>query len=99
MAYKKNEKTLAADIPTGVFRDFEKQRFQRGQIKKQAITAALNLWISLPEDIQARIINKSLDSNALVELVEQILDQRIEAGQDAGKALAERLNKKPLQKD
>ena len=91
-------KPLNVDISTGLFARFEKQRRERGQIKKVAAEASLRLWISLPDEIQARLINKALDSDSFIELVEHIVDERIGSGTKAGKALAARQNKKPSRK-
>jgi len=80
MAYKTDERTLAGDIPAKLFEDFEKQRSERGQVKKAAITAAIRLWLGLPRDVQARLIDQSLDEPAFIELVQRIVDERIKAG-------------------
>ncbi len=92
MAYKKNEKTIAADVPGEVFEAFEEQRQQRGQVKKQALSSAIRLWVSLPEDIQARLLNKALKETAFIELIHEIVDQRIADGVRDG------LSKLPKQK-
>ncbi len=98
MAYQKDEKTIAADIPIEVFQDFESQRKQRGQVKKTAVSAAIRLWVSLPEEIQARLLNKSLPETAFIELINQIVDDRIEAGRKVGRALRQGQKQKPGQK-
>lgn len=77
MAYKKDEKTLAADVKTSLLDDFAKQWKARGQIQKRAVAAALRLWISLPEDLQARLISQELGENDFLSLVRQIVDERI----------------------
>lgn len=78
MAYKKDEKTLAADVEISLLDAFEKQWKSRGQIQKRAVAAALHLWISLPEDLQARLISQELGENNFLSLVRQIVDERIE---------------------
>ena len=80
MAYKSDEQTLSADIPAGLFEEFDNQRRDRGQVKKDAVRAMVRLWIGLPEEIQARLLNQVLDGSAFLELVQTIVDERIEAG-------------------
>ena len=77
MAYKSDEQTLAGDIPAKLFEDFEKQRSERGQVKKAAIVAAIRLWLGLPRDVQARLIDQSLEDSAFIELVQRIVDEHI----------------------
>ncbi len=57
---------------------FEKQWKSRGQIQKRAVAAAVRLWISLPEDLQARLISQELGENDFLSLVRQIVDERIQ---------------------
>jgi len=78
MAYKKNEKTLGADIPTKLFEAFNKQRSERGQVKKEAVRAMVQLWIELPQELQARLLNQSTDSATFIHLVRQIADEQIQ---------------------
>ena len=59
MAYKKDKKTLPTDrCRISITDAFEKQWKARGQIQKLAVAAALRLWISLPEDLQATLISQ-----------------------------------------
>lgn len=78
MAYKKDEKTLSADVKISLVDAFEKQWKARGQIQKRAVEAALQLWISLPEDLQAKLISQELGENDFLSIVRQIVDERIE---------------------
>ncbi len=79
MAYKKDEKTLAADIKISVLNKFEKQWKARGQVQKRAVEAALRLWTSLPEDLQARLLAGGSGDDNFVSVVQQIVDRRIKA--------------------
>jgi hypothetical protein len=72
---------LAADIKVSLLNSFEKQWRSRGQVQKRAIAAALRLWISLPEDLQAKLISQELRQNDFLSLVRQIVDERIELSQ------------------
>ena len=81
MAYKKNEKTLAADIKIPLADAFEKQWKARGQIQKRAVAAALRLWITLPEDLQAKLISRELDGNDFLSLVREIVEEHIQLNQ------------------
>lgn len=78
MAYHKNEKTLAADVKISLLDAFEKQWKSRGQVQKRAVAAALHLWVSLPEDLQARLISQELGENDFLSLVRQIVDEYIQ---------------------
>jgi len=78
MAYNKNEKTLAADVKIPLLDAFEKQWKSRGQVQKRAVTAALHLWISLPEELQARLISQELGENNFFSLVRQIVHEHIQ---------------------
>jgi hypothetical protein len=95
MAYKKNERTLAADIKTSLLSSFEKQWKTRGQVQKRAVAAALRLWISLPEDLQARLISQELGQNDFLSLVRQTIKEYIQIYQQE---LPESARKKPAKK-
>jgi hypothetical protein len=92
MAYNKNEKTLAADVKISLLDAFEKQWKSRGQVQKRAVAAALHLWISLPKDLQARLISQELGENDFLSLVRQIVDEHIQLNCPA-------LSKKGSEKD
>ena len=77
MAYKDDERTLGADIPLKLFEKFNKQRRKRGQVKKEAVRAMVELWLQLPEEIQAKLLNKSMVSNSFVEVMRKIADEQI----------------------
>lgn len=95
MAYKKDEKTLSADVKISMADAFEKQWKARGQIQKRAVAAALRLWISLPEDLQAKLISQELGENDFLSLVRQIVDERIQLSQQAR---PKTIRKKPAKK-
>lgn len=94
MPIGKNEKMLGAHIDSCLVDEFSKQVDERGQKNKRALAAAVRLWLGLPEAIQARLLNQALEANSLVEVVQQIVDQRIQAGRKAAQELAERQRKK-----
>jgi len=95
MGYKKNEKTLAADVEISLLNDFQKQWKARGQIQKRAVAAVLRLWISLPEDLQARLISQESGENDFLSLVRDIVDERIQLSQ---RAVSQNIRKKPAKK-
>lgn len=78
MAYKKNEKTLGADIPRKLFEAFNKQRTERGQVKKEAVRAMVQLWLQLPQEVQGRLINQTTDSDTITDLAHQIANNQIQ---------------------
>ena len=73
MAYKKNEKTLGADIDHRIVDDFLSQAKKRGFTKKRVLASAVKLWTNLPLEIQAKLLDQSLDDKSFIELVRQIL--------------------------
>ena len=77
MAYNENERTLSADIPEKLFEEFNKQRKKHGQVKKEAVRAMVKLWVQLPEEVQAKLLNQSLDGKSFTRLVSHIADERI----------------------
>jgi hypothetical protein len=95
MAYKKGEKTLAADVKASLLNSFEKQWKARGQVQKRAVAAALRLWISLPEDLQARLMSQELGQNDFLSFARQIVDERIELSQQV---VSKNIRKKPAKK-
>jgi len=95
MAYKKDEKTLAADIKISLLNEFERQWKARGQIQKRAVAAALRLWLSLPEDLQARLISQELGEDDFLSLVRAIVDECIQIRQQA---LTKEISKRPAKK-
>lgn len=89
-----SEKNLGAMIATDLVDEFTAQVDQRGYKIKRALAAAVKLWKDLPEEIQARLLNQSLDSNSLVEIVQEIVEERIDVGRKAARKSLERPRKK-----
>ena len=69
---------LASKVPQDVADKFRKQAQERGQKVKTNLAAAVKLWIELPEDVQARLLNQATDSAAFIALVRQIADEQIQ---------------------
>lgn len=99
MVEKNFEKLLSADVDAGLADSFLNQADTRGYKKKRALASAIKLWTNLPEEIQARLLNQSLDADGLVTIVEQIVDERIEAGRQAARKLLQPQRKKRPRKD
>ena len=78
MAYKKNEKTLGVDIPLKLFEAFNKQRTERGQVKKEAVRAMVQLWLQLPQELQSKLMNQTTDNDTFTDLVRQIANEEIQ---------------------
>jgi hypothetical protein len=75
MAYRKDAKNFYAEVDSAVNEAFKKQ-WKRGQIKNDATTAALRVWIALPRYIQAEIMNNP--PKAVYNfLVENLLDAEL----------------------
>jgi hypothetical protein len=77
MAYKNTEQTLTADIPAKLFEEFDSQRRKRGQVKKEAVRAMVKLWVQLPEEFQAKLLNQSTGTDSFTDLIRQIVDEQI----------------------
>jgi hypothetical protein len=77
MVRAKNEKLLSADIECKTVDKFLSQASERGFTKKRVLAAAAKLWIELPLEIQAKLLNQSLDGNSFIDLVRQIADEQI----------------------
>jgi len=99
MAEKKGEKNLGAMVEEGLVDAFTEQVDGRGYKIKRSLAAAVRLWVDLPEEIQARLLNQTLAANGLVEIVQGIVDERIQAGKKAAQKLAGPRSRKPGQKD
>ena len=76
---------LASKVPTEIAEAFRNQAQERGQKVKTNLAAAAKLWIQLPEDVQAKLLNQSLDGNAFVELVRKVADEQITKAQKGKK--------------
>jgi len=62
-----------------------------GQAEPQKeIAVALKLWNDLPQEVRGGLLNQELDANSLVDLVQQIVDETIEAGMKAQEELNRR---------
>ena len=75
---KKNEKLLSADVDRKIVDNFLSQASKRGFTKKRVLAAAVELWTKLPLEIQARLLDQSLDSGSFTDLVRQIADEQIQ---------------------
>lgn len=89
------KRSLSAVVDEELYDSFTDQADQRGVKVKRAVAAAARLWVELPPEIQARLLNQTLDENAFMALVQQVVDERIEEGRKAGKAIASRHPQKP----
>lgn len=66
--------------------------------KKHVLAYAMKLWIDLPPEIRNKLMMEELGADALIGLIQQILDQRIEEGRKAAQALAGPQKRKPSRK-
>jgi hypothetical protein len=94
---KKPEKALIAQINVELAEKFQSQLAKRKQMQKYAMTAAIKLWIELPVDVQARLLDESMDANSFVELVRGITDERIAAAASAGQTPAPAARRQPTE--
>ena len=78
MAYKKNEKTLGADIDRKLVDEFLTQSQKSGFTKKRVLAAAIRHWIEIPLEMQARLLRDGPDRISFDDLVSQIVDEKIQ---------------------
>lgn len=89
------QRNLSGMVDEPLFERFTEQAEERGVKVKRAVAAAAKLWVELPPEVQARLLNQTLDENAFIALVQQIVDERIEEGRKVGEAIALRHPQKP----
>ena len=92
--YPEKGKNLASVVPSQLANKFRLQARRRRQPIKYSLAAAVKLWIELPSEIQAKLLNQELEPNSFVALVHQIVDERIEAGRKAARKSLLRPRKK-----
>lgn len=78
MVRAKNEKLLSADMDRKIVDEFLSQASTRGFTKKRVLAAAVKLWTHLPLDIQAKLLDQSLNEDSFIDLVRQITDEQIQ---------------------
>jgi hypothetical protein len=69
------QKNLGGMIKSDLVDAFTQQTDERGYKKKRAIAAAINLWLSLPSDIQSHLFNKESPAEAYSILLGKVLEQ------------------------
>ena len=78
MVQKKSEKLLSADIDRKIVDEFLSQASKRGFTKKRVLAAAIRLWTHLPLEIQAQLLDQSIEEESFIHLVRQIADEQIQ---------------------
>jgi len=74
------EKQLIAQVSVELTEKFKSQLDQRKQTQKYAIASAIRLWTELPVDLQAHLLDESLDADSFIEIVRAIVDERMKTG-------------------
>jgi hypothetical protein len=69
------QKNLGGMIKSEIVDAFTQQADERGYKKKRAIESAINLWLSLPAEVQGRLFNKESPTEAYSVLLDKILEQ------------------------
>ncbi|MHC4620380.1 MAG: hypothetical protein ACYTEQ_21740 [Planctomycetota bacterium] len=95
MNEKNSERNLAGMVEAGLADEFSEQADRIGGKIKRHLAAAARLWISLPDDIKIRLLDQSVDATSFVAIVQEIVDERIRAGFEAGQQLVGRRKQKP----
>jgi hypothetical protein len=95
MATSDKLKQLIAHVPEELSEQFKEQCKERGNLQYRAETAAIRLWVELPADMQARLINQPESASSFVDLVQAIVDRRILDGNRAAAELRRRQKRGP----
>jgi len=72
------EKLLSADLEGEVVDRFCEQVESRGFKKKRALSAAVRLWLSIPNELQAFLMSGECGDNVLTGLLRYIASNRID---------------------
>ncbi len=89
---KELKATLSGQVAEGLPERF-KRTVPKGYKIGHCLEAAANVWIDLPEPIRLALLTGQL-KHPLVEMIQQIVDDRIAAGEAAGRALVARQRRK-----
>ena len=92
-------KYIGGPIPSELKDKIDAQVEECGWKIGRVVIGMAKLWAELPPSIQARLLSQSLESDSFIELVQQIVDERIEEGRKAAQALVGRQKRKPGRKD
>ena len=78
MARSENEKNFGADVPKELFERIESYICSHYNLKKkQLVIAMTELFLSLPDDLQAIVLNATPESKTFVKIVQRIVDNRL----------------------
>ncbi len=72
------EKLLSADLDADTVDRFCQQVESRGFKKKRALSAAVRLWLSIPNELQAHIMSGECGDDVLGGLLKYIAGNRID---------------------
>lgn len=84
MTNKKNEdfhgeRGLIAKVSDEFREEFQQQLKERGQKQKDAMISAIRLWMGLPAEVQAKIINQTTSEDILKITVREIIQEQLAA--------------------
>ena len=91
-------KYIGGPIPSDLKDKIDEQVEECGWKIGRVVVGMAKLWAGLPPSMQAQLVNQSMDSDSFIELIQQIVDQRIEEGRKAAQALVGRQKRKPGRK-
>ncbi|MFI4912040.1 MAG: hypothetical protein ACIAQZ_10280 [Sedimentisphaeraceae bacterium JB056] len=75
MAYRKDEKTLHADISGEIFQKLKEQCSNRSQVMKGAVEASIRVWLQLPSHIQFRLLDRENENCDLMKMLRDHFEQ------------------------
>ncbi len=73
---KNNEELLSARVPVELREKFW-ATVPKGFKNKHILTAAAKLWVELPRQVRQKLLTSSYDDVSFVEVVQQIVDERL----------------------
>lgn len=98
MGTSMGEKMLGAELPEALVDQFMQQAEDADCKKKVALRAAVKLWVDLSPEMQRHLRDVSLSDQSFLEMVHEMLEERVDEGDRAGEKLVGRQGRKPGQK-
>jgi len=79
MTHLKTEKLLGSEVSFELCERFDDYIASHNDAKrKQVVTVMVELWLSLPEDMQAMLLHAPAKSSNFVAIIQKIIEERIQ---------------------
>lgn len=80
MSHLKTEKLLGAEVSSELCDRFDDYIASHNDgKKKQVVIVMAELWLSLPEEMQAMLLHAPAKSNNFISIIQKIVDERIQS--------------------